>query len=156
LSFSYNPFWREIITGEEIPLLYEVNVLRESASILTTRTRLPHNNKLTKYSQNLRCKPTEAERKLWSRLRLKQLNCYQFHRQKVIGKYIVDFCSPALKLVIEVDGSPHYSDEGIAADKTRDKYLKDFGLKVLRFNDNEVLTNISGVVENILENMEKQ
>jgi very-short-patch-repair endonuclease len=55
-----------------------------------------------------------------------------------------------------VDGSPHYSDEGIAADKTRDKYLKDYGLKVLRFNENEVLTNISGVVENILENMEKQ
>jgi len=120
------------------------------------KIRLPHNTKLTKYSQNLRSKPTDAERKLWSNLRLKQLNGYQFYRQRVIGNYIVDFCSPALKLVIEVDGSQHYSDEGIAADKIRDKYLQDCGLKVLRFNDYDVLSNISGVVENILENMEKQ
>jgi very-short-patch-repair endonuclease len=55
-----------------------------------------------------------------------------------------------------VDGSQHYSEGEMAADKTRDKYLQNLGLKVLRFNDNEVLTNISGVVENILENMEKQ
>jgi len=99
---------------------------------------------------------TDAERRLWSNLRLKQLNGYQFYRQRVIGNYIVDFCSPALKLVIEVDGSQHYSDEAVKADKIRDKYLQDCGLKVLRFNDYEVLTNINGVVENILENMEKQ
>jgi very-short-patch-repair endonuclease len=54
---------------------------------------------------------TDAERRLWSKLRLKQLNGYQFYRQRVIGNYIVDFCSPALKLVIEVDGSQHYSAE---------------------------------------------
>jgi very-short-patch-repair endonuclease len=125
--------------------------VRESASILTAR--LPHNTNLTKYSQNLRCKPTDAERKLWSKLRLKQLKGYQFYRQRVIGNYIVDFCSPSLKLVIEVDGSQHYSDKGVATDKIRDKYLQDCGLRVLRFNDYEVLTNINGVVENILENM---
>ena len=117
--------------------------------------RLPRNSKLKKYSQNLRSKPTDAERKLWSKLRLKQLNGQQFYRQRIIGNYIVDFCSPALQLVIEVDGSQHYSDEGIAADKTRDNYLQDCGLKILRYNDYEVLTNISGVVENILKNMEK-
>jgi very-short-patch-repair endonuclease len=58
-----------------------------------------------------------------------------------------------LKLVIEVDGSQHYSEEGIKADKIRDDYLQSIGLKVLRFNDYDALTNISGVVENILENM---
>ena len=120
------------------------------------KIRLSHNNNLTKYSQNLRNKPTDAEKKLWSKLRLKQLNDYQFYRQRVIGNYIVDFCSPASKLVIEVDGSQHYSYEGIAADKIRDQYLQDCGLKVLRFNDYDMLTNISGVVEKILENMEKQ
>ena len=56
-------------------------------------------------------------------------------------------------MVIEVDGSQYCSDEGLESDKTRDKYLQGCGLKVLRFNDSEVLTNISGVVENILENM---
>ena len=96
---------------------------------------------------------TDAERRLWSKLRLKQLNGYQFYRQMVIGNYIVDFCAPALKLVIEVDGSQHYSDEGLQSDKIRDKYLQSCGLKVLRFNDYEVLTNISGVVEYIMENM---
>jgi very-short-patch-repair endonuclease len=71
----------------------------------------------------------------------------------VIGNYIVDFCCPALKLVIEVDGSQHYSEEGLKADKKRDDYLQSCWLKVLRFNDYDVLTNISGVVENILEIM---
>jgi very-short-patch-repair endonuclease len=76
---------------------------------------------------------TDAEKRLWSKLRLKQLNGYQFYRQIVIGNYIVDFCTPALKLVIEVDGSQHYSDEGLQSDKIRDKYLQGCGLKVLRF-----------------------
>ena len=67
--------------------------------------------------------------------------------------YIVDFCSPALKLIIEVDGSQHYSDDMLSADKIRDKYLQDCGFKVLRFNDYEVLTNINVVFENILENI---
>jgi very-short-patch-repair endonuclease len=119
----------------------------------SVRARLPHNTHLTKYSQNLRSRPTDAERKLWSKLRLKQLKGYQFYRQKVIGNYIVDFCSPASKLVIEVDGSQHYSEDGIAVDKMRDQYLQDCGLMVMRFNDYDVLTNISGVVESILENI---
>ena len=58
-----------------------------------------------------------------------------------------------LKLVIEVDGSQHYTNEGIAADKIRDSYLQDCGFKVLRYNDYEVLTNIEGVFENILVNL---
>ena len=116
---------------------------------------LYYNGSLIKLSQNLRCKPTDAERKLWSKLRLKQLNGYQFYRQRVIGNYIVDFCSPVLKLVIEVDGSQHYTSEGITADKIRDSYLEDCGFKVLRYNDYEVLTNIEGVFENILVNLNK-
>jgi very-short-patch-repair endonuclease len=59
-------------------------------------------------------------------------------------------------MVIVVDGSQQYSEEGTAADKIRDKYLQECGLNVLRFNDYDVLSNINGVVENILENMEKQ
>ena len=114
-----------------------------------------YNGNLIKHSQNLRCRPTDAERKLWSKLRLKQLYGYQFYRQRVIGNYIVDFCSPALKLVIEVDGSQHYTDEGTTADKIRDDFLQGCGFKVLRYNDYEVLTNTNGVVENIMENMNK-
>lgn len=128
--------------------------MRESESTMSDNIKwVPRNSNLTKYSQNLRKRPTDAERKLWSKLQLKQLKGYQFYRQRVIGNYIVDFCSLALKLVIEVDGSQHYTDEGIKADLIRDKYLNDCGLKVLRYNDYDVLANINGVVENILENM---
>ena len=69
------------------------------------------------------------QRRLWSKLRLKQLNGYQFYRQSVIGNYIVDFRSPALKLVIEVDGSKHYSDEGLKSDKIWDNYLQGLRFK---------------------------
>jgi very-short-patch-repair endonuclease len=94
---------------------------------------------------------TDAERHLWSKVRLKQLEGYQFYRQKVIGNYIVDFYCPRARLVIEVDGSQHYSDEMIRTDRTRDDYMKTCGLKVLRFNDIDVLTNVEGVVESILQ-----
>ena len=114
---------------------------------------LHYNGNLKSYSQNLRRNMTDAERRLWSKLRFKHLNGCQFYRYRVIGNHIVDFCSPALKLVIEMDGSQHYSDDMVAVDKTRDKYQRDCGLKVLQFNDYEVLTNINRVVENILENM---
>ena len=115
--------------------------------------RIPHNAALKGRARNLRNTMTDAERRLWSKLRLKQLNGYQFYRQLIIGNYIVDFCSPALKLVIEVDGSQHYTEEGLAADKTRDRFLNEQGLKVLRYNDRDVLTNLAGMVENILENI---
>ena len=84
---------------------------------------------------------------------MKQLNSCQFYRQKTIGNYIVDFYCPGAKLVIEVDGSQHYSEEMMEKDRVRDEYMRNHGLKVLRFDDIGVLTNIEGVVENILENM---
>jgi very-short-patch-repair endonuclease len=94
---------------------------------------------------------TDAERALWSKIRLKQLNGYQFYRQKAIRNYIVDFYSAEAKLVIEVDGAQHYTDEILEKDKRRDKHLNNLGLKVLRFNDLDVLTNINGVIESIME-----
>ena len=96
---------------------------------------------------------TDAEIRLWSKIRLKQLDSCQFYRQKAIGNYIVDFFCPGAKLVIEVDGSQHYSDAMTEKDRIRDEYMRKHGLKVLRYTDTEVLKNIEGVVENILENL---
>ena len=93
---------------------------------------------------------TESERVLWSRLRGKQLLGVQFYRQKPIGKYIVDFYAPKVKLVIEVDGSQHLEDNQVAKDKVRDKYLAAHGLKVLRFNSREVSLETDRVVEAIV------
>jgi very-short-patch-repair endonuclease len=65
----------------------------------------------------------------------------------------MDFFCPKAKLVVEVDGGQHYSGEKQKSDFKRDEYLKRIGIKVLRFSDREVLTNINGVVERILENL---
>ncbi len=96
---------------------------------------------------------TDAERLLWSELRRKQLKGYQFYRQKIIGNYIVDFYCPKAKLIVEIDGSQHYNDEELKKDKTRDDYMGEHKLKVLRFSDREVFKNLSGVVEKIYENL---
>ena len=114
---------------------------------------LVYNNKLKPYSRELRKNMTDTETSLWSKVRRKKLEGCQFYRQRIIGEYIVDFYCHGAKLIIEVDGSQHYTEEMIRADKKRDEYLKNSGLKVLRFTDTEVLKNIDGVVETILENI---
>ena len=95
---------------------------------------------------------TDAERYLWTKIRMKQLKGYQFYRQKPIGDYIVDFFCPRAKLVIEVDGSQHYSDETTEYDRIRDEYMRSLGLRVLRFTNTEVMKNIEVVIESIAEN----
>jgi len=86
---------------------------------------------------------------------MKQLKGYQCYRQKPIGDYIVDFFCPRAKLVIEVDGSHHLVGEKIEYDRIRADYLSSLGLRVLRFTNTDVLTQIDGVIESIIENMEE-
>ena len=92
---------------------------------------------------------TEAERKLWKYIRRKQIQGKQFLRQRPIGQYIVDFYCPEAKLVIEVDGGQHFTSEGYESDQSRDAFLNGLDLRILRFNNTEVLTNIEGVVNEI-------
>ncbi len=110
---------------------------------------LTYNKDLKLFSQQLRKNMTDAERRLWTRLRGKQLKGLQFYRQKIIGSYIVDFCCPSAKLVIELDGGQHYSEEGRKKDEIRDQYLAGEGLQVLRFSDRDIFDNIEGVLERI-------
>jgi very-short-patch-repair endonuclease len=110
---------------------------------------LQYNKKLKPVSQKLRCSMTDAERLLWSKLRGKQLKGLQFYRQKIIGNYIVDFYCAKAGLIIEVDGGQHYTEAGRSADAQRDRYLQSLGLRVLRYSDSDVLTNLNGVVERI-------
>ncbi|MDD3581794.1 MAG: endonuclease domain-containing protein [Desulfobacca sp.] len=111
---------------------------------------LPFNKNLQPFARELRKNPTEAERQLWGKIRRKQLNGYQFYRQKNIGNFIVDFYCPAARLVIEVDGGQHYAVPGRAEDQKRDDHLADLGLTVIRFSDREIFQNMEGVLENIL------
>jgi len=93
---------------------------------------------------------TDAENKLWSKIRRKQISGIQFYRQKPIGSYIVDFYAPEVKLVIEVDGSQHLDKNGREEDKKRDRDLLVQGLRVLRFDNLKVLKETEAVVEKIL------
>jgi very-short-patch-repair endonuclease len=108
---------------------------------------LPYNKGLKEFSRDLRKNMTEAETALWWKLRKRQLNNRQFYRQRIIANYIVDFYCPEEKLVIEIDGSQHYSEPGQAKDRLRDSHLTDLGLKVLRFSAREVMETLEGVLE---------
>lgn len=110
---------------------------------------LPYNIELKQHARQLRTNMTDAERLLWAKVRMKQMKGYQFYRQKPVGEYIVDFYCPKAKLVIEVDGGQHLYDEEIKNDRTRDEYMRNLGLKVLRFSNTNVMNNIEGVVESI-------
>jgi very-short-patch-repair endonuclease len=114
---------------------------------------LPYNNRLRKFASDLRKNMTDAETRLWWRLRKKQLSNCQFYRQRIICNYIVDFYCPAFKLVVEIDGGQHFEDEGIRKDKLRDSYLADLGLTVLRFSARDVMQNLEGVLESIYERL---
>ena len=96
---------------------------------------------------------TECESILWSKLKGKQLKDIQFYRQKIIGNYIVDFYCPKIKLVIELDGGQHFIENAKELDEIRDKYLINLGIKVLRFSNYEIRTNLSGVLAVIFENI---
>lgn len=101
-------------------------------------------------SRELRKNQTDAERKLWSVLRSRQLNRIKFRRQFSIDKYILDFYAPEYKVAIEADGGQHYTDEGVIKDNARAKTLNILGIRILRFSDRDILMNIEGVCEVIL------
>ncbi len=118
------------------------------------RIIIPYNSNLKQPSRELCKNMTDAERKLWLKIKRKQLKGFQFLRQRPIGNYIVYFYCPEAKLVIEVDGSQHLTPEGRESDRSRDVCLCSLGLRVLRFHDREVLTNINGVVTAIVDTLE--
>ena len=100
------------------------------------RKHIPVNSRLDKYAKDLRKRMTEEERILcYNILRGRKP---RFHRQKIIGNYIVDFYCPELQLIIEVDGTQHYQNENIAYDYTRTEYFQKLGLYVLRFDNSDV------------------
>ncbi len=95
---------------------------------------------------------TKEERHLWYDF-LKSLPV-TVNRQKVIGRYIVDFYIASANLVIEIDGSQHYEESGVLADQQRDNYLAELGLRVLRYSNTDVNRNFRGVCEDILSKLQ--
>ncbi len=102
-----------------------------------------YNNELKENSRELRKNMTEQERRLW--------HCFlknypiKIYRQRVIGNYIADFYCSKAKVIIEIDGSQHFTDEGTSYDDYRTKMINDFGVSVVRFSNYDVNTNFEGV-----------
>ena len=108
-----------------------------------------HNKDLIGLGRELRKNMTKEERHLWYDF----LRNYpvRFIRQKIIGHYIVDFYCAKAKLIVELDGSQHYEDQGVEKDQQRTKFLEEYGFWVIRIPNNAVNQNFRGVCEYIDE-----
>lgn len=107
---------------------------------------ITYNSKLKELARDLRKQGIYSEVVLWKELKGKKMG-FDFHRQKPIDDYIVDFYCSELMLAIEVDGNSH--NDKSEYDKKRQRRLESLGISVLRFKDFEVTKNVSAVIENI-------
>ena len=119
------------------------------------RKIIPYNPKLKEFAKKLRKTMTFSEVKVWNELKNGQLMGYDFDRQRPIGNYIVDFYCHKLKLVIEIDGSVHDSEEAKLNDEKRQNDLENMNLTVIRFTNNQVKNEIELVIEKIFSTIEK-
>jgi len=113
-----------------------------------------YNPKLKQLAKNLRNNSTLSEVLLWQQLKGRKMKGFDFHRQKPIANYIVDFFCHDLMLVIEIDGISH--DEKINKDIKRQEELENLGIVFLRFNDLDVKRNLEGVITVIEEWINKR
>ena len=129
-----------------------LGVLRKENSIY-----LPYNKKLFQKARDLRNRTTSEENKLWYQYLSK--SHMRFLRQKPIDNYILDFYCPEKKIGIEIDGSQHYTEEGMEYDKIRTDILKGYKITIIRFTNEEIKKNFIGVceyIESIINNTENK
>jgi len=115
------------------------------------RKIISYNPELKALAKKLRKEMTICEALLWKELKQKQLMGFDFDRQRPIDKYIVDFYCKDLMLAIEVDGATHYTEQGVERDAIRQSKLESLGVSFLRFDDDDIKTNINGVLDIIRE-----
>ena len=113
------------------------------------RKILPYNPVLKEYARKLRNNSTNSEILLWMQLRNKQLSGYDFDRQRPIDNYILDFFCHDLMLAIEIDGVTHEWEEVKVKDAVKEAKMKEMGVTILRFDDNQVKADIEYVVREI-------
>ena len=108
---------------------------------------IPKDNTKLEKAKSLRREMTPHERKLWYLF----LRTYpvKIYKQRIIGSFIVDFYCVQAKLVIEIDGSQHYEEKGLAYDEERNRFLKEHGIRVIHIANNQIHTNFRNVCEYI-------
>ena len=121
-------------------MLFNIQIAMKKSKII------PYNPKLKEFARQLRNNSTETEIYLWLKLKGKQMYGYDFHRQKPIDNFIVDFFCNKLMLAIEVDGYSHEFLEVYNKDIIKEKRLNELGIHVLRFSDYQVLKDMENVL----------
>ncbi|MER3467030.1 MAG: site-specific DNA-methyltransferase, partial [Armatimonadota bacterium] len=106
---------------------------------------------MLKFARQLRKEQTDAERLLWALLRNRRLAGFKFRRQHPIESYVVDFYCHEARLAVELDGGQHNEPDQRARDEQRTAFLKQRGVRVLRFWNNEVFQNTEGVLQAIYD-----
>ena len=96
---------------------------------------ITYRHDLKSLSRELSKNMTEADKLLWSKIRRKQLQGKTFYRQKPLGNYIIDFYCPSSKLIVEVDGGQHFTEDGLLKDQERDAYFRGMDIRVKRYSD---------------------
>jgi very-short-patch-repair endonuclease len=117
-------------------------------------SRFSRTKAMTARARSLRVNMTDAELKLWRALRRDQLNGLSFRKQYPIGPYTVDFCCSRLRLAVEVDGGQH-AEQRKQADDRRTQWLAEKGVTVVRHWNNDVLSNLEGVLSDLLAHTER-
>jgi very-short-patch-repair endonuclease len=110
---------------------------------------IPYNPKLKQLARKLRKDSTFGEIRLWNELKRDKLWGFDFDRQKCIDNYIVDFYCKELMLAIEIDGITHHNVDAFEKDNIRQKKLEEFGIKFIRFGENDVASDITNVIRAI-------
>ena len=115
---------------------------------------IPKNNQLLDRAKNLRKNMTPQERRLWYQF----LRTYpvKIYKQRIIGSYIVDFYCASAKLVIEIDGSQHFEEQGLAYDAERTSYLESLGLAVIRYSNADINCCFQRVCDSIHFHIQKR
>ncbi|QCX00381.1 endonuclease domain-containing protein [Aggregatimonas sangjinii] len=111
--------------------------------------KIKYNPKLKELARQLRNNSTKSEIRLWQKLKRNQMHGYDFHRQKPIDEYIVDFFCNKLQLAIECDGYSHEILEVWKKDVKKTKRLNQLGVRVLRFSDHQIMNDIENVLRHI-------
>jgi very-short-patch-repair endonuclease len=122
---------------------------------MTKSHRIFNKPELKQYRKTLREKSTSAEVALWNLLKNKQLEGRKFRRQYSLGKYIADFCCPAEKMIIELDGQAHGDNAQIEKDIIRDENIENLGFVILRFENRLVFEVPEFVLTEIKNNFKK-
>jgi very-short-patch-repair endonuclease len=126
----------------------------ESITIVAMHIPRDADRRLTGFARAMRKEPTDAEKKLWRILRMKNLEGYRFRRQRPVAGYILDFYCPTKRLAVELDGGQHADDHQADYDRCRTKRLTQMGVCILRFWDDQILKHPDVVAEEILRHLE--